>query len=135
LATANALIIVPVPGRDAHAGVSGARPRDVMPAPSIDAVRLAGSPSDSAHKSAPASERRPQPPRESWTRVVHPEPQGTIPFLAQQLAQEGRPPAEADDGETEAMPSVLIAARQAYAAARDSTIEFLSPTPLFDLRV
>jgi len=135
LATANALIVVPVPGPDAYAGVLGARPRNVVPAPSIDAVRLAGSPSDSARESATASERRPQPPRETWTRVVHPEPQGTIPFLAQQLAQEGFSSVETDDGETEAMPSVLVAARQAYAAARDSTIEFLSPTPLFDLRV
>lgn len=134
LATANALIVIPVPGRDAHTGVAHlARARDDLRASAVDAVRLTDARSETAREAARPDDRQQQPPRETWTRVVHPEPRGAIPFLAQQLAQASSPPQH--DDESEAVPSVRIAARQAYLAARDSTVEFLSPTPFFDLRV
>lgn len=58
-----------------------------------------------------------------------------IPFLVQRLAQEGAASFETADDEETALPSVRSAALTAYGAARDSTVEYLSPTPLFDLRV
>jgi len=134
LAAANALIVIPVPGRDAYAGTAQvARARDDLRAPAVDAIRLADAQSGSTREAAPWSERQQQPPRETWTYVVHGEPRAATPFLAQQLAQAESP--QGQDDESEAMPSVRMAARQAYLAARDSTVEFLSPTPFFDLRV
>lgn len=134
MATANALIVIPSSGRDAYAGaVPAARARDDVRAPSVDAISLADSRSGYARQTAQSDDRWQQPPREARTRVVHPEPQGTIPFLAQQISQASSSP-EHDDG-SEAMPSVRVAARQAYMTARESTVQFLSPTPLFDLRV
>lgn len=58
-----------------------------------------------------------------------------IPFVVQRLAQEGAVSFEAVGDEETALPSVRSAALEAYGAARDSTVEYLSPTPLFDLRV
>jgi hypothetical protein len=58
-----------------------------------------------------------------------------IPFLVQRLAQEGAASFESTGDEDVALPSVRSAAVAAYGAARDSTVEYLSPTPLFDLRV
>jgi hypothetical protein len=133
LAAANALIVIPVPGREAYVGgAHAARARDDLRAPAVDAVRSAEGREASARPAAGAAERRAEPPRETWTRVVHPEPQGAIPFLAQQLSQTSSPTYDEDN---EAPPSIRVAARHAYLAARDSTVEFLSPTPLFDLRV
>jgi hypothetical protein len=133
LAAANALIVIPVPGRDAHTGVAHvAHARDDLRAPAINAVRLADGQWEAAREAGLSGERQQQPPRETWIHIVHPEPQGAVPFLAQQIAQ-GSAPESGDEGE--AVPSVRIAARQAYLTARDSTVEFLSPTPFFDLRV
>jgi hypothetical protein len=130
LTTANPPIVSLTSGRDAYAG---ARARDDFRAPSVDAVRLADSHSRYTRGTGQSSDHWQQPPRETWTRVVHPEPHGTIPFLAQQIAQASSSPER--DNESEAMPSIRVTARQAYMAARDSTVQFLSPTPLFDLRV
>lgn len=58
-----------------------------------------------------------------------------IPFLVQRLAQEGTAPFEGSGDEEVALPSVRSTAAAAYGAALDSTVEYLSPTPLFDLRV
>jgi hypothetical protein len=35
----------------------------------------------------------------------------------------------------DAAPSVRMSALRAYSVARDSTVEYLSPTPFYDLRV
>lgn len=58
-----------------------------------------------------------------------------IPFLVQRLAQEGAASFESTGDEDAALPSVRSAALTAYGAARDSTVEYFSPSPLFDLRV
>jgi hypothetical protein len=61
------------------------------------------------------------------------EPRGTLPFLAQQLAQDDpAPEASADE---EVVPAVRFSALRAYSTARDSTIEYLSPTPRYDFRI
>lgn len=133
MSTASAAIVIPVPGRDAYTGGAHAgRTRDSLRAPSIDAIGLGNARAGAARQSAPSNDRRQQP-REIRTGVVHSQPQGAIPFLAQQLAQSVS--SQEQDDRSEAMPSVRIAARQAYATARDSTVEFLSPTSAFDLRV
>jgi hypothetical protein len=61
------------------------------------------------------------------------EPRGTLPFLAQQLAQDDSTPEASADGEV--VPAVRFSALRAYSTARESTIEYLSPTPLYDFRV
>lgn len=126
--TPSTSIVIPVPGREAYA----ASARDDLRARAIDAVRRADTESAGAREAASWSDRRQQPPRETWTSVVHAEPRGAIPFLVQQLAQADAPEQETD---SEAVPSARIAARQAYLTARDSTVEFLSPTPYLDIRV
>jgi hypothetical protein len=62
------------------------------------------------------------------------EPSGTLPFLAQQLAQEDTATA-APGSDTSVATSVRMSALRAYGAANDSNIEFLSPMPLYDVRV
>jgi hypothetical protein len=132
LATANALIISP--GREVYtAGATGvARVRDDLRARAIDAVHVRDTRTALAYDATPAGGYDQRPARDVWTYTVRAEPRDAAPFLAQQLAQAAAAPV---DNESEAPPSVRIAARNAYLAARDSTVEFLSPTPLFDLRV
>jgi hypothetical protein len=132
VATANAVIVVP--GREPYAGsASGvARLHDDLRARAIDAVHLADARASVAYETASAGGYSRQQPRDVWTYTVRAEPRDTTPFLAQQLAQAATEP---ESDASEAPPSVRIAARNAYLAARDSTVEFLSPTPLFDLRV
>lgn len=132
MATANAVIVLP--GREIYAGNANgvARVRDDLRARAIDAVHLRDAGTAVAYETASANGYNQQPPRDVWTYTVRAEPRDATPFLAQQLAQAATAP---ESDASEAPPSVRIAARNAYLAARDSTVEFLSPTPLFDLRV
>jgi hypothetical protein len=122
------------PGREVYtAGATGvARVRDDLRARAIDAVHIRDARTGFADDATSASGYDQQPARDVWTYTVRTEPRNAAPFIAQQLAQAAASPADPD---SEAPPSVRIAARDAYLAARDSTVEFLSPTPLFDLRV
>lgn len=131
MATANALIVSP--GREAYtAGASGlARVRDDLSARAVDAVYVRDARTALAYETSTSGyDQRPH--RDAWSYTVRAEPRDATPFLAQQLAQAAASP---DDAESEAPPSVRIAAHNAYLAARDSTVEFLSPTPLLDLSV
>jgi len=66
-------------------------------------------------------------------RTLFGEPGGALPFLAQQLAQDDSASGASTDGGN--VPAVRFSALRAYGAARESTIEYLSPTPLYDFRV
>jgi len=61
------------------------------------------------------------------------EPRGTLPFLAQQLAQGDSAPEASPDGDV--VPAVRFSALRAYSTAHESTIEYLSPTSRYDFRV
>jgi hypothetical protein len=144
LATINAPIVVPSGGRDTYAitpNAAGiAHGRDDLRATAIDSVRFVDAQSDAqfdaTQASATASERwqRPDIDATDWTQVVSRRPQQTLPFLTQLLAQQDT--AEDAGAQTgQPLPSTRFAARQAYLASRDSTVEYLSPTPLYDLFV
>jgi hypothetical protein len=66
-------------------------------------------------------------------RIAFGEPSGALPFLAQQLAQEE--PDAPPSSEAGIAPALRLSALRAYGTASESTIEFLSPTPLYDFRV
>jgi hypothetical protein len=66
-------------------------------------------------------------------RTTFGEPRGSLAFLAQQLAQND--PATETPKVTDVAPALRASALRAYGATNDSNIEFLSPTPFYDVRV
>lgn len=141
MATTSPIIVVPTIGRDtytgtAHSSVAGAavssHAREDFRAAAVDSVRLTDNNTSATRQSraVPDSGQQPQP--DSRSPFVYSEPQKTIPFLAQLLGQQST--VAEDDGEP-MPPSVRFTAQQAYTTARDSTVQFLSPTPLYDLYV
>ena len=143
MATTSPIIIVPTIGRDTYTGTASAsaasaavssRAREVFRAAAVDSVRLADNNTSATRqtRATPDSGQQPQP--DSWSPPTYSEPQKTIPFLAQLLSQQST--VAGDEGEAEPMPpSVRFTAQQAYTTARDSTVQFLSPSPLYDLFV
>jgi hypothetical protein len=141
LATTSPIIIVPTVGRDTYTGTANANAanaavahaREDFRAAAVDSVRLADNNTSAARqtRATPGSGQQPQP--DSWSPLVYAGPQKTIPFLAQLLSQQDT--VAEDEGEAGPMPSVRFTAQQAYTAARDSTVQFLSPSPLYDLFV
>lgn len=143
LATTSAIIVVPTIGRDTYTGTASAgaasaavssHAREDFRAAAVDSVRLTDNNTSAARqtRATPDSGQKPQP--DSWSPTAYSEPQKTIPFLAQLLGQQST--VAEDDGDGEPMPpSVRLTARQAYMTARESTVQFLSPTPLYDLFV
>lgn len=138
----NALTLVPVTGRDTYAvaqnasNVPGAP--DDMRAAAVDAVRYADAQSRVARASSQTNTDWTDSDTidaEAWSDVVSSRPQQTLPFMAQLLAQQDT--AEQAGGEEAAglPPSVRFTAQQAYLSSRDSTIQYLSPSPLYDLSV
>jgi hypothetical protein len=137
VASVNALNLVPVTGRDSYAiaqngsGTSGAQ--DEIRTTAVDAVRYA----DAQSRIVQASNQTDADwtdtetvDAESWSEVVSSRPQQTLPFMAQLLAQQ-------DSSEQAAglPPSVRFTAQQAYISSRDSTVQYLSPSPLYDFFV
>lgn len=140
LAVINAPIIVPATGRDLYAATQtvavAGRARDDLRTSAIDSVRFVDAQSDTAQSSAQAGDHWQQSTANTatWTQVVSARPQQTLPFLTQLLAQQDTSE-EAGNEASQPLPSVRFTARQAYLASRDSTIQYLSPTPLYDLFV
>lgn len=138
MATTSAIIVVPTLGRDIYAGAASAaasmQSREDFRAAAIDAVRLADSSANAARQTqaTPDSGQQPQP--NSLPPLVYSEPQKTIPFLAQLLGQQSDVAADDNDNEP-ALPSIRFTAQMAYATARDSTVQYLSPSPAYDLFV
>jgi hypothetical protein len=143
LATTSPIIVVPTIGRDTYTGTASANAanaavsahaREDFRAAAVDSVRLADNNTSAARqtRATPDSGQQPQP--DTRAPLVYSEPQKAIPFLAQLLGQQSV--VADDEADSEPMPpSVRFTAQQAYTAARDSTVQFLSPTPLYDLYV
>lgn len=100
----------------------------------VEGIRPAGQRAG-AMESVPRRAGDSRPRAESDGAFSGPKSSDVVPFLVQRLAQEGGSSFEDDGEEDAALPSVRFAAAAAYGAARDSTVEYLSPTPLFDLQV
>ena len=143
MATTSPIIVVPTIGRDTYTGTASSgsasaavssQARADFRAAAVDSVRLADNNTSATHqtRATPDSGQQSQP--DSWSPLVYSEPQKTIPFLAQLLSQQGNVTEEEADSEP-MPPSVRFTAQQAYTAARDSTVQFLSPSPLYDLFV
>ena len=126
---ASTTIIVPGPERAAHVSAPRAdgRARDDLRTAGINASRTPGSRGGQTDASNSAYDVGRLP------RMVFGEPRGGLPFLAQQLAQDDSAAPQSTD--SAAAPALRFAALRAYSAASESTIEFLSPTQHYDLRV
>lgn len=127
---ASTMIIVPGPERAAYGSPrADSRARDDLRASAISGVRAFDA-RDADPDPSPASHGYDA---ERLPRMTYGESRGPLPFLAQQLAQESSatPPA----GESDIAPALRFSALSAYGTASESTVEFLSPTPLYDFRV
>ncbi|MGE5537504.1 MAG: hypothetical protein ACM30I_02730 [Gemmatimonas sp.] len=139
MASSSIMIVVPAPERAAYGAPRAAETRtrhDDLKTAAANAVRPS---SDRPGETAASSRKATGHPFETGDgspRIVLAEPKSTLPFLAQVLAQQGSADSHgADVDSPDAPPSVRITALRAYGAARESTVEFLSPTPFYDVRI
>ena len=130
----NPLSLIPVTGRDNYAatqsGFTASGAPDDMRAAAVDAVRFADAQSRVAQTSKQSNtnwDDSDTVDAQPWNEVVSSRPQQTLPFMAQLLAQQNT-----SEEATALPPSVRFTAQQAYISSRDSTVQYLSPSPLYD---
>jgi hypothetical protein len=119
-----ALTTLIVPGPERAAAYGSTRPDARVRTSAVGATRTLPRDADTDAGSSGYDASR-------LSRTTFGEPQRGLPFLAQQLAQTDAP----SSTESDVAPALRLSALRAYGVAHESTIEFLSPTQHYDVRV